>query len=306
MSEEIYEITVAVIALGLVAVGLGLWTLQRLRRRKEQILRELKHSPRLDADRAFNRIAMARREADIVARQGKDVGRAREQIADAQSALDRHDSARAYELANKAHDSLVDSFRAPTVGAPLLSADPVPSLARSASPVSARPAPTGTASPSPPAPVAPVPRNRMEAQFELRLLDAEVDEAKGRRPNEPATIAAIDLQTKAHVSFDQGQFADAFRYALKGRRGLGGKVEAIAPSPGTAPGNGGVAPVDPALAAEDAASAARCPSCGYPVTAADQFCRGCGVPRTPTACPKCGTPRAPSDTFCGSCGQRFS
>jgi hypothetical protein len=140
----------------------------------------------------------------------------------------------------------------------------------------------------------------------MRLLDSDLEAAKRTGPSDPGTLAGIDFQAKARSAFAVGQYTEALRFALRGRRGLGGNVETVAPGLGSGAIRPGALPLDPALAAERAASAARCPSCGYPTTPDDVFCRGCGAPRTPTVCPKCGTPRTPTDTFCGRCAERFS
>ena len=302
-SEQIYLLLFAAVVLVVVVVALALYTLQRIRRRKQQILGELKHSPRLDSDRAFNRIVMARREADIVGRQGKDVSRAREQIAQAQAQLDLRNFARAYELAQSAHESLVQAYQSATPGAPLPAADPIPSRASPRSASASLSPPMRPAAGAAPPPITPIPRGRMEAQFEMRLLEADLARASAERPSDPATLSGVDFQDRARTAFDAGQFAEAFRFALKGRRNLGGKVEAVAPGPGSAAGG---EPLDASAAAESAASASRCAECGYPTTPADAFCRGCGTPRTPSTCPRCGAPRTAADTFCGRCGERFS
>jgi hypothetical protein len=300
-TEQVYVLLVVAVVLVVVVVGIALLTLNRIRRRKTQLLDELKHSPRLDADRAFNRVMMTRREEEIVARQGADTHRAREQIALAQSALDLRQFDRAYELATSAHESLVKARQGPIPGAPLPSAPPLPA--------SLLPEPVGPGSGSgaaAPSATVGIPRGRVESQFEMRLLDSDLEEARARRPTEPATLAGIEFQTKANAAFDVGDYSEAFRLALKGRRGLGGRVETVAPGPTSRSADTAPGAVDPSAAAESAASSARCPSCGYPVTPSDAFCRGCGTPRTPTVCSRCGAARAASDTFCGRCGERFN
>jgi Double zinc ribbon len=286
-----------------VVVATFVYLARRLKRRRDQILTELAGKPQLVQDRAFNRLAMARREVELLERTGADTTRAHELIAQAQGAFDMHQYPRAYELAQSAHESLVVVRRrgsdawAPT--SPL------------ASPLSRSPPGAGTgagaSSPSPPA--ATLPRNRAESQFQLRLLDQEVRVAQSDRPREGATLEASNLQKQAQGAFDRGDFTDAFRLALRARRGLGGKVEALPPLPGAVTAGAGLptpASLDPAAVAEGVAGGERCPNCGYPSRSEDTFCRGCGTPRTPTTCPSCGAHRGRSDTFCGRCGARFT
>ncbi len=301
-TQEVYILLFGAVVLIIVFVAVLLYAIQRLRRRKTQLLDELKNSPRLNADRAFNRLEMARREADILGRQGTDLTRARELIAQSQSALDLRQFERSYELAQSAHESLVTSRFGPRTAVPL------PSQELLIPRTTTRPPPGAASSSSLPPPAQTgLPRNRMESQFEMRLLASDLEPAKQTRPSDPATLAGIDLQEKARKAFVAEQYTEALRFALKGRRGLGGNVESVAPGPGPRPTtDGGVIRADPAQAAENAASGSRCPDCGYPTTPDDVFCRGCGAPRGPGSCPRCRTPRTPADTFCGRCGERFS
>jgi hypothetical protein len=308
-SELIYELIVIVAILVVISIAVFWFTARHLRRRKAELLGEIRNSPRLNSDRAFNRLEMARREAMILARTGQDVKSAQSQIARAQAAFDLGHTAEAYELAQAAHETLVSVRHGtnplPSAGS---TADETP-LARP----TARPPPSnGGARPSgsavgvAPGPTGGLPKNRMESQFEMRLLDSDLATARETRPSDPATLAAVDFQTKAHTAFDGGRYSEAFSFALKGRRGLGGNVGAVGPTPGVKPTTSDAGPVDLDRAVEQAASATRCPECGYPTTPDDSFCRGCGTPRAPTTCPQCGAPRVPADTFCGRCGARFS
>lgn len=308
-SDLVYELVVVVAVLVAVAFATFWFTVRRLRRRKAELLGEIRNSPRLNSDRAFNRIEMARREAAILARQGMDVGSAQSMIARAQAAFDLGKTAEAYELAQSAHENLVAvrHGRNPLPSASAPPAEPMVARTTTHPPPSnggGRPAPSTPA--VTPAPTGGLPKNQMESQFVMRLLDSEVAEAKQSRPTDAATLAAIDFQTKAQVAYSGGRYSEAFSYALKGRRGLGGNVGAVGPAPGSKPLAPDGDPLDPDRAAERAASATRCPECGYPTTADDAFCRGCGVPRTPTACPQCGAPRVTADTFCGRCGAHFN
>jgi Double zinc ribbon len=292
------------VILVVVVVAIFLAVLRRLRARRDQILLELGTKPALVQDRAFNRLAMARREAEMVGRTGSDTSRALELIAQAQGAFDTHQYPRSYELAQSAHEALVNARgRSGPASIPLTAAAGTPLRNPGAAPPSAQDAP-------PPPPPAALPRNRAESQFQLRLLEQEVATARTERPNQGGTLEAIQLQAEAKTDFDRGNFTDAFRLALRARRSLGGKVESLAAPPrpaaaGAGPGSAN-GPLDPAAAAEQVAAANRCPNCGYPTLPNDTFCRGCGTQRATSTCPACGTPRGPSDTFCGRCGAQFN
>jgi hypothetical protein len=294
-------IAVAVILI-VVVLAVFLVVLRRLRAKRDRILNELGSKPALVQDRAFNRLAMARREAELLGRTGTDTHRAQELIAQSQGAFDTHDFPRSYELAQSAHESLVNAHG--RVG-PVSTAVP-----RTPGPVDPTPFPHPTSPAAPtsaPPPPAPLPRNRAESQFQLRLLDQEVVVARKERPSQGPTLEAIQLQGQAQAAFERAEFTESFRLALRARRTLGGKVEALAP-PNRPAGPAGAAErsEDPVTTADRVASANRCPSCGYPALPDDTFCRGCGTPRTSSACAACGSPRATSDTFCGKCGAQFS
>ncbi len=311
-SEEVLGITVAVV-LAIAVVGLMFLVMRRLRQRKAQLLHELKDSPRLVSDRAFNRLAMARQESTILERQGIDLGSVRETLAQAQAALDQRQFDRAYELAQSAHEAMVGLRLRST---PIRGGAPGPSAPPPAPPVGAT-----APAPNPPAPVpvpipssepARIPKNRAESQFQLHLLEDEL--AKARRDPSRASLAtdATPTYDRARSAFDRGDFTESFRLALRGRRQVGGGVESLGPNPATGAPSAPASdeefsgPVDPLQTAERVAGAARCPHCGYPASTDDTFCRGCGAARAPAACPKCGAARTPADTFCGRCGTRFA
>ena len=311
-STQLTELVLAVF-LAVVGVGLGLYARSRLQRRKAQLIDELQRRPDLLQDRAFNRLAMVRREVDLLARQGVEVRRAREQIAGAQASFDNHRYEQAYQTAQVVHESLVHVRRN---GAPLPTATPraVPVASLAVAPV-----PTGDARSSIVAtdtPIPPMVKNRAESQFQLRLLDQELTAARPGPPGTSATSGAAELARRAHSAFDRADFTEAFRLALKGRRSLGGAVESLPPTPGSPPslsgpipsgsgGNGGDRN-DPDETAPRSTEGDRCPECGYPALASDAFCRGCGRSRPPSVCPQCGTPKTSTDTFCGRCGSRFA
>lgn len=292
---------VAVIVLLVVTVGLFLYLRQRLRTRRNDLLGELRSTPALVRDRAYNRLAMARREAEILTRRGIDVSGPAEEIARAQAAFDLRQYARALELAQSAHEGLVrrgrGEGRSPARGAPPpnaaaprpgIEADPVPSDGPSTAPTDARPA-------------APLPKGRAEAQFLIGALERQLATA----PATPQAAAARTYLADARTRFGAGEFPAAFQLAAKGRRALGEPGDIVPPTPASAPRGGAARPADAEGAAASLADAARCPACGYPTPAGDTFCRGCGRPLSPATCPACGAPRLAAERFCGRCGATF-
>lgn len=285
-SSEII-VLVAVLLACVVLAALGLLLMNRLRRRRDQLRSELSSRPELVSDRAFNRLAMARREIDVLARQGIDVERARDLVAQSQAAFDARDFPRSYELAQTAHESLVTARQRPR---PSGTAAPLPTAAPAAPEPAAAPPSPGLAP------------NRAESQFQMRLLETSLSTVPAKDARR-ADAAALLGQAKS--AYDRGDYADAFRLALKGRKALGSSIERLPPS-GTAGDPKAATPGDAAQLAEATAAGDRCAVCGYPMKSDDKFCRGCGVPRPAAVCPSCGAPRSAADTFCGKCGAPFA
>ena len=294
-----------VVVVAVIVVGMLLYLRQQLRRKRAQLLRDLEDRPELIQDRAFNRIAMARREAELLVARGSDVARARELIATAQASFDSRRYEAAYQSAQLAHESLVHARKASPLPSSSSKSGPEPTPVRS-------PEPDPIAPPAAAVPVPGIAKNRAESKFQLTVLDRELERARHDGPEGPTTAEATALQRDAQTAFDRSDYTEAFRLALRGRRALGGSVESLPPSPGAraastprAVAPDAARPLDASAAAERVAGADRCSACGYPTLPGDTFCRGCGKPHGGASCPACGTPRTSSDTFCGRCGTRF-
>lgn len=297
---ELLAVGVVVVAIVMVA------TFHLLRNYRMRRLREVRgggNEPRTAGDRAYNRLALARREADLLAAQGGDVERARQLIDLANRSLDARAFDRAYELAQAAHETLVRERRE-TAQATSPPSTPTPPTLPGSAAQSGRPASPAGATPAAPA----VPKNRAEAQFQLHLFEQDLATAAKGPGDRAVADGARELYVQAHAAFSRGDFQEAFRLALRGRRQIGARVESLGPS--APPPAGSKATVassapDAAETAEAAATGERCPTCGHPAVKGDAFCRGCGAPRVPTTCPRCGSPRTPADAFCGRCGERY-
>jgi Double zinc ribbon len=301
---EAYELLAVGVVLLALVVFASLHFLGSYRQRRLQALRGGDASPATANDRAFNRIALARREAHLLAAQGGEVERANQLIDLANRSLDQRQYDRAYELAQAAHETLVKARREPALRSNRSAAEP---------PATASTAPLSPSAPSSPAPATPaappMPKNRAEAQFELRLFEEDLNRAQAAGKESGSTLEARGLYGQAKAAFDRSEYAEAFRLSLRGRRRIGGSVESLGLPPvpaGAPPGPAGRGPTDPEQLAEQVASAERCPACGHPTVKGDTFCRGCGAAIAAASCPKCGTARRPQDTFCGKCGQRFA
>ena len=301
------EFWVVVLALAavvlLVVVYLTITLMSRYRLRRVAELRSAASTPGAQSDRAYNRLALARREADLLAAQGVEVPAAQQLIELANRSLDGRDFGRAYDLAQSAHETLVKARRDPLrAGSKGSSPPPAAALSPTSSPSAS--ISSAAVAASPPSPT--VPKNRVEAQFQLRMFEQDLVQAKKRRPRGADTEGARELYVQAHAAFARGDYAEAFRLSLRGRRRVGGTVETLAPTgPPAATSAPGTTMADPIQAAEEAAAAGRCRQCGHPTVAGDTYCRGCGAALAAVTCPSCGAARTPRDTFCGKCGARF-
>ncbi len=300
---EAYAILALLVVLLVVVVLLSLHFLRRYRLQRLHRMREEDSGPARASDRAYNRLALARKEADVLQAQGGDVDRARQLIDLANRALDHREFDRAYELAQSAHETLVKSRRDPRPSRPGAPAAPDPLLPLAAAPPApVAPGPRSAGAP-PLASSSPLAKSRVEAQFELRLFEEELARATQQGGTAAALTEARGLYVQAHAAFARSEYLEAFRLSLRGRRRVGAHVESLGAPATAAPS--AVPQTDAADSAEAVAGEARCPQCGHPTVPGDAFCRGCGAARAPPSCPKCGSPRLPTDTFCGRCGERY-
>jgi Double zinc ribbon len=303
----VVEFWIVILALAvvllLVVVFVTITLLSRYRLRRVAELRSEATTPRAQSDRAYNRLALARREADLLAAQGVEVASAQQLIDLANRSLDARDFGRAYDLAQAAHETLVKARRDP-LRSGSKGTSPPPGPAATPLPTTASPPAAGAPAAGPPTPS--IPKSRVEAQFELRMFEQDLVQAKQRGASGPDVDGAREMYVQAHAAFSKGAYPEAFRLSLRGRRRIGGSVESLGPpGPATPAAAPATAEGDPVRAAEEVAAAGRCAQCGHPTVVGDTFCRGCGAALAPPTCPSCGAPRTPRDTFCGKCGARF-
>jgi hypothetical protein len=331
-----FDSTVAAVFVFALAVLVLLYYLHRLKKRRQSLPNEV-NSRASVGDRAFNEMQLARQAAARLEREGVDVSTAKGLLARAEGLVARGDARGAFEAARAARDTLLLARSSGTPSAPArASGHLVGTTVGPASP--ARP-PDPTPIPIPdlgPVPAAPganpsnglpatsegpapngrprLPKNQLEARFELALLEEEVERQRERPPDGQAWAEAQGCARDARRAYDGRDFTEALRLALRGRRRLGSRVETIGrpartpvpdlpPSPAAerkpAPSNGGPSPAS----LGNTTPTVTCARCGRPGRAEDRFCRGCGASLAAAPCPACGAARLEaSDRFCGVCG----
>lgn len=306
VSEQDLIYIVAVVLLAVALAGIGLFALRRFRARRDRLRSEIDASRASVEERAFNRIHIGKSAADHLERSGADVAGPRRLLAQASKEYDagHHDDALA--LASSAHEALLKQAKGPTPAAAPVGPDPpipraTPPAASSPPPPISRPmSPSPAAESSSPEASDPpknrLPKNKAESHFQLRLLDEELA-AGGPAGTSKGTIAGVGgIATEAHSSYDRGDFTEALRLALKGRRTLGARLETLPPSSATQAVDAATAP-SPAPAGTEL-----CRQCGQPLRSGDKFCRGCGAAAVAPRCARCGDALEPKDQFCGRCG----
>ncbi|HYB63337.1 MAG TPA: zinc ribbon domain-containing protein [Thermoplasmata archaeon] len=296
--DPFVELVIAVIAVAIV-VPTAVYLLRSYRQRRLRAMRDEASDPGVASDRAFNRIALARREADLWDVQGGDTEQARQLIDLANRSLQTREFDRAYSLAQAAHETLVKAREGP------LPSRSTPTPPPTTGPPEAAARPEAPSTPLEAEKNAAEVKSHVEAQFQLHLFEQDLANAGKGPSGSPPNAEARSLYVQAHAAFDRGDYPEAFRLSLRGRRQVGGKVETLG-SPTSAPATVGGRPTpNPIAAAEEVAAHERCPACGHPTMPGETFCRGCGAARGPSTCPACDAVRVAGDAFCGKCGARY-
>ena len=163
-----------------------------------------------------------------------------------------------------------------------------------------------------------VPKNYLEARFELQMLESDLVGRDPRQAQEPQK-----LLTDAKRAFDHEDYTECLRLSLRGRRLFSPtNMQSISISPGTSvevppdqpvpsAQRSSAPPPEPQARVEPATGEVKptkvaCKRCGKDNPSGNRFCRGCGSPLSEPKCPRCQRSVAPDDTFCGSCGAPLS
>lgn len=310
------EIGIVLAAIFVILIGLYLLNRYMKRRGPELALREGRAI--LD-DRSHNQIRLGRSAAERLSREGIDVSEATHLLDRAEVARKAGNLEMSIDLAGKAKDSLAAARSAngpigsasssmassrPATAGPAAAAGSAAAAAPAAPSILAGAEPELSNGPvsaaSVDAPVNRPPRNKMEAHFQLSLVQDELEKARPEKGRTKVYKDADSLRAQAQSAYDAQDFTEALRLALKSRRTLGTRVESFpvsAAAPAAAP-----LTAEPGTAASQPTFGQKCPKCGRVAAANDQFCRACGAPIAPAVCAACGAPLLSGDRFCGKCG----
>jgi hypothetical protein len=328
VSTSTLDAEIGVVVAAIFVVLVGVYALYRYLRRRGPELAAREGKSVLD-DRAYNQIRIGQAAAERLAATGVDVSGAKGLLEQAEVARAGGNYNGAIELAKKANDTLyalrsggngVLSSSAARSGG-FSSVTPSPLATSAARPTSAS---KYTAPPSAPYVAAgslvvadpgmtpePVsnrpPKNKMEAHFQLSLAQEELDQARSTKAHTSGFQGADAMRRDGQAAYDRQDYTEALRLALRSRRTLGARIEALPVSPALAsaggPGSSGAASTGPlGSSASQPSFGQKCPECGRTAAPTDQFCRTCGAPIAPALCSNCGAPLLAGDRFCGKCG----
>ncbi|HEV2519273.1 MAG TPA: zinc ribbon domain-containing protein [Thermoplasmata archaeon] len=316
------EVIIFLLLLAALFLG-GLWYLRRrIAERRRVLAGEIADSAARTEERAHNQIVLDEAELATLEREGYDVTRPRAFLADSRSAFGQKDFHHALQIAKTVHDAAVQ-IRRGAPGAPPPEGGSSPrrlDLDRSESGALI----DGPATEAPPATGRPaLPKNRMEARFQITLLTEELVGAVKAHPDDAGVVEANRLAAEARALERREEYTDALRIALRARRSLGGKVETLPASSRSASASSigsmdpaTVQPIDadgpsnrpgpgragPGPSTGGASAPGNCPRCHGPLKPGDAFCRACGASVGAGRCPRCGNSLEPSDQFCARCG----
>jgi hypothetical protein len=322
------EIGVVVVAIFVVLVGV--YALYRYLKRRGPELAARESKSVLD-DRAFNQIRIGQAAADRLSQTGIDVSAAKELFRRAEAARVSRNFDQSIDLAKKGQDALAAArgggnglpgavpARPGSARSPGVSASPPSPVRAGGTPAYAAPpsvpfvASVAGSGPEPEMAPDPVtsrpPKNKMEAHFQLSILQDEMDKARATKSKTKPFRDAESIQTQCQAAYDKQDYTEALRLALKSRRTLGTRVEGLPVStvPPASPNPSDSAAADAAARAAGSVTdpptfGQKCPKCGRTAGPNDQFCRTCGAPISPAVCSNCAAPLLAGDRFCGKCG----
>jgi len=136
------------------------------------------------------------------------------------------------------------------------------------------------------------PENYLQSKFAISVVAAKIEELEEGRVKE---VARIFFQ-KAQKAFDNEEYTDALKYAIKCRKIIDGEYSVDEALKSEEEGE--------RVVVEEAPMGLKCPNCGVEVEEGDKFCWNCGA-RISLICPRCGFEARPEDKFCRNCGVRL-
>ena len=143
-----------------------------------------------------------------------------------------------------------------------------------------------------------LPKNYMESKFMISAVWDVIQTAQGSGKD---TSTAKENLEAANAAFDQENYTEALKYALRAKRSMETTEEKPAVNETKVKAQEGTEKIPPTVIVK--ANTSKCASCGAELAGDDLFCAICGkkVERR-ILCPSCSVEVKPTDAFCRKCG----
>ena len=154
-----------------------------------------------------------------------------------------------------------------------------------------------------------MPDNFLQSKFEIKVVEEKIL----RKEEGEVKQAALLYLNKAKESFENKEYTDALRFAIKSNKILDtneipeGGISTI-PSPKSEPQEPIQSPptMDEEAEEEIVEEELHCPNCGAVVKPSDKYCWNCGAKLVFIyKCPNCGAEVSSEDNYCRNCGYKL-
>jgi ribosomal protein L40E len=230
----------------------------------------------LEQDDAYNAVATTKAVAASLRQAGRDTTEGDLLIYQAESAYERREFTNCLELADRAKTVLRNCKEKDLLTCPI----PPPEERKEVEAVKVVPANETRK----------LPQNYLESKF---VIDTVRDMMPQASPEQAAEAqSSLDL---AQTSFDNADYTEALKQAMKAKRALGGAQKTEKAKTVTIIGDSAA----PKVVSD------RCHKCGAMLAPDDEFCHACGSRKNERVCPSCSREASPEDAFCRKCGAKI-
>ncbi len=286
-------LALATVAMVVVYIMMALMKKSKIKKLKESV------DPK---EEAYNQIQMLKSMVRIMGDKNYDVSSVESMVEKAQKAYDMENYAECTEIVNNAKRILV-RLRNETVVEDNVS----PQVAREMEII--KKIDEGEQKGELPTPLRELekdlPENFLQSKFEIKVVERKIVDYEEGEVKE----AAVLYLTKAKRAFDNREYTEALRFAIKSNRILETgeipqerTIKNVVPK--IEPPKHGVVPIveeEPEKEEE-----LRCQNCGAVVRPEDKFCWNCGAKlEFKYKCPNCGAEVSSEDKFCRNCGYKL-
>lgn len=280
-----FPYNVLILASALVALSVIVWLeLRYIKRRRVDV------DLSVEQDHVYNSLATYKAVSDSLRAQGRDTTEADILLFQAEGAYKRGLYMDCEELSGRAKTALRNAPQKEMLASPSQPKEVVHEAESAEVPVAPAPsAPMAQSDTTRPAEVPSLktrkmPCNYLESKFVIESTMSLLDDAPERKRD-----VARCMLDDAEACFEEANYTDALRHAVKAKKLLEGSEETSTMEE------------HDELPAKDMID---CASCGSTMSKDDAFCFACGAPAT-RSCPSCSAELIGGDAFCRKCGTRL-